>query len=95
MNWLLAGTRGSLLNHFVEELITIMNFIEDFEPSSGLRSPKAAANETCSNRKAKIAYAKASATDGGERGIRTPGPFGSTVFKTAALDRSAISPAQK
>jgi hypothetical protein len=32
---------------------------------------------------------------GGERGIRTPGPFGSTVFKTAALDRSAISPAQK
>gem|GEM_PF-5376891 len=31
----------------------------------------------------------------GERGIRTPGPFGSTVFKTAALDRSAISPAQK
>ena len=32
---------------------------------------------------------------GGERGIRTPGPFGSTVFKTAAFDRSAISPAQK
>ena len=32
---------------------------------------------------------------GGERGIRTPGPFGSTVFKTAALDRSAISPRQK
>ena len=31
----------------------------------------------------------------GERGIRTPGPFGSTVFKTAAFDRSAISPAQK
>ncbi len=33
--------------------------------------------------------------ESGERGIRTPGPFGSTVFKTAALDRSAISPAQK
>ncbi len=32
---------------------------------------------------------------GGERGIRTPGTFGSTVFKTAAFDRSAISPAQK
>ena len=31
----------------------------------------------------------------GERGIRTPGPFGSTVFKTAAFDRSAISPPQK
>jgi hypothetical protein len=31
----------------------------------------------------------------GERGIRTPGPFGSTVFKTAAFDRSAISPRQK
>ncbi len=29
----------------------------------------------------------------GERGIRTPGTRkGSTVFKTAALDRSAISP---
>ena len=26
-----------------------------------------------------------------ERGIRTPGPCGSTVFKTAAFDRSAIS----
>ena len=33
--------------------------------------------------------------ESGERGIRTPGPFESTVFKTAALDRSAISPAQK
>ncbi len=31
---------------------------------------------------------------GGERGIRTPGPCESTVFKTAAFDRSAISPAQ-
>lgn len=31
----------------------------------------------------------------GERGIRTPGTRkGSTVFKTAALDRSAISPNQ-
>ena len=30
---------------------------------------------------------------GGERGIRTPGPDeGSTVFKTAAFDRSASSP---
>ena len=45
--------------------------------------------------KAKLTYAKASVGEGGERGIRTPGPFGSTVFKTAALDRSAISPAQK
>jgi hypothetical protein len=32
---------------------------------------------------------------GGEGGIRTPGPFGSTVFKTAAIDHSATSPAQK
>src|SRR4051812_32958785 len=31
----------------------------------------------------------------GERGIRTPGPFGSTVFKTASLNRSDISPRQK
>ena len=30
---------------------------------------------------------------GGERGIRTPGPDkGTTVFKTAAFDRSASSP---
>ena len=41
------------------------------------------------------AVVKTLAGGGGERGIRTPGPFGSTVFKTAALDRSAISPAQK
>ena len=33
---------------------------------------------------------------GGERGIRTPGPLArSTVFKTAAFDRSAISPGAK
>ncbi len=32
---------------------------------------------------------------GGERGIRTPGPCESTVFKTAAFDRSAISPGAK
>ena len=33
---------------------------------------------------------------GGELGIRTPGTFNSsTVFKTAAIDRSANSPAQK
>ena len=45
---------------------------------------------------AKPAYAKASAGEGGERGIRTPGPLTqTTVFKTAAFDRSAISPAQK
>lgn len=31
----------------------------------------------------------------GEKGIRTPGPLESTVFKTAALDRSAISPGAK
>jgi hypothetical protein len=32
----------------------------------------------------------------GERGIRTPGGFNtSTVFKTAAIDRSAISPGAK
>ncbi len=29
---------------------------------------------------------------GGGRGIRTPGPVGSTVFKTAALNHSAIPP---
>ena len=35
-------------------------------------------------------------SSGGERGIRTPGPLTrSTVFKTAALDRSAISPGAK
>jgi hypothetical protein len=33
---------------------------------------------------------------GGELGIRTPGPCNrSTVFKTAAIDHSANSPAQK
>ncbi len=33
---------------------------------------------------------------GGERGIRTPGARkGSTVFKTAAFDHSAISPLQR
>jgi len=33
---------------------------------------------------------------GGELGIRTPGTFNSsTVFKTAAIDHSASSPAQK
>jgi hypothetical protein len=33
---------------------------------------------------------------GGERGIRTPGPVArTTVFKTAALDHSAISPPQR
>jgi hypothetical protein len=33
---------------------------------------------------------------GGERGIRTPGTVaGTTVFKTAAFDRSAISPGAK
>ncbi len=32
----------------------------------------------------------------GERGIRTPGGcYTPTVFKTAAIDHSAISPAQK
>ena len=30
--------------------------------------------------------------NGGGRGIRTPGSFGSTVFKTAALNHSAIPP---
>jgi hypothetical protein len=35
-------------------------------------------------------------TNGGERGIRTPGEFHpTTVFKTAALNRSAISPNAK
>ena len=33
------------------------------------------------------------AKDGGERGIRTPGTLpGTAVFKTAAIDHSAISP---
>jgi hypothetical protein len=33
---------------------------------------------------------------GGRRGIRTPGTVsGSAVFKTAALDHSAILPAEK
>ena len=32
---------------------------------------------------------------GGERGIRTPEPFGSMVFKTTAIDHSAISPSTK
>ncbi len=33
---------------------------------------------------------------GGERGIRTPGTLaGTTVFKTAAFDHSAISPGAK
>jgi hypothetical protein len=33
---------------------------------------------------------------GGERGIRTPGALaGTTVFKTAAIDHSAISPWRK
>lgn len=32
---------------------------------------------------------------GGARGIRTPGPCGSTVFKTAAFNRSAIAPPQR
>jgi hypothetical protein len=35
-------------------------------------------------------------SSGGEWGIRTRGPFDkSTVFKTAAIDHSANSPAQK
>src|SRR4030095_5716896 len=35
------------------------------------------------------------AKDGGERGIRTPGPVSEpTVFKTAALNHSAISPCE-
>src|SRR5262245_59639504 len=34
--------------------------------------------------------------DGGERGIRTPGPVSEpTVFKTAALNHSAISPRER
>ena len=34
-------------------------------------------------------------TDGGRRGIRTPGTVsGSAVFKTAALDHSAILPGE-
>jgi hypothetical protein len=36
---------------------------------------------------------KVTYTPGGEGGIRTPGRFNpSTVFKTAAFDRSATSP---
>ena len=34
-------------------------------------------------------------TFGGERGIRTPGPFGSPVFKTGSINRSDISPCLK
>ena len=30
-----------------------------------------------------------------KEGFEPPEPFGSTVFKTAAIDRSAISPLQK
>lgn len=39
---------------------------------------------------------KAFSNVSGERGIRTPGPVTrTTVFKTAALDHSAISPSAK
>ncbi len=41
-------------------------------------------------------FAEASKAESGGRGIRTPGPReGSTVFKTAAIDRSAIPPGAK
>src|SRR5437868_4116082 len=41
------------------------------------------------------AYGPQIVVNGGERGIRTPGTLpGSTVFKTAALNHSAISPQQ-
>ena len=41
----------------------------------------------------KAAYAKASAAEGGERGIRTLGTVSrTTVFETVTIDRSAISP---
>ena len=40
-----------------------------------------------------IAFAEASATEGGERGIRTLGAVARTpVFETGPFDRSGISP---
>ena len=42
------------------------------------------------------AYAKASAAEGGERGIRTLGTVArTTVFETVTIDRSAISPGRR
>ena len=38
---------------------------------------------------------KAMVRNGGERGIRTPGPCGSLVFKTSSINHSDISPCLK
>src|SRR5215211_6093432 len=82
--------RENLSNYFVQQLIAIMNIIEDFEPLCGLRPPKPIEEKAHLLRQRRIRWAKAE-----REGFEPPDLLQSTVFKTAAFDRSAISPGAK
>ena len=70
---------------------TFLNLIEGCGMIPSVTRAMPAAVETAGQRGARSEYAREIA--GGGRGIRTPGTLsGSTVFKTAALNHSAIPP---